>query len=167
MNKLNRNLTFFFGILLFGQQNVFADDHRTHGFRSNADRHNSKRGLIGRAQPKPQKSYSPETRRSPPKLSHYHYYRPGHQIKTLPWGHSKARIRNKKYFFYEGFFYLPSNLGYIIVDAPIGAIVATLPRLHQIFYWANQPYFYANNTYYRRHPNGYVVVPNPGFSHRR
>lgn len=168
MNKLNRNVIFFIGLLLFGQQNVIAYD-RTHGYPSNIDRHKSKHGLFGRAQHKPRKSYSysPETRHVPPHLSHYHYYRPGHRIKTLPWGHAKTHIKNNKYFFYEGFFYSPSNLGYIIVNAPIGAIVATLPRFHQIFYWANQPYFYANNTYYRRHPNGYVVVPNPGFTHRR
>ncbi len=166
MNKLNWSVVFFIGILLLGQQKVFADD-RKHGYRSNIDRHSSKRGLIGRTQHKSIKSFSPETRHAPPHLSRYHYYRPGHRIKTLPWGHSNTHINNNKYFFYEGFFYSPSNLGYIIVNAPIGAIVASLPRFHQIFYWANQPYFYANNTYYRRHPNGYIVVPNPGFTYRR
>nr|WP_305907764.1 DUF6515 family protein [Methylomarinum sp. Ch1-1]MDP4520543.1 hypothetical protein [Methylomarinum sp. Ch1-1] len=66
-------------------------------------------------------------------------------------------------FFYDGFFYRPYRDQYRVVDAPIGAIVLSLPRLHFSLFFNGIEYFLAGDTYYRRHPNGYIVVPNPGF----
>ena len=72
-----------------------------------------------------------------------------------------------EYFYFDGFFYRPSRYGYVVVDAPIGAIIANLPRFSRITHWHGQPYHVVGDTFYRKHAKGYVVVPNPGFAHRR
>lgn len=163
MNKLNRKLILFISmLLLFGQQNVFADG-RSHSHRN---AHPARHAQKNRIQHKPQTGY----RSSRPYQSTQNfkpYYKSGHQIHRLPKGYSRAYLNAKEYFFFEGFFYLPSNLGYVVVNAPIGAVISTLPRLHHILHWRNKPYFVVGNTFYRHHPKGYIVVEDPGFGYWR
>ncbi|MGR9043791.1 MAG: DUF6515 family protein, partial [Gammaproteobacteria bacterium] len=102
-----------------------------------------------------------------PYPTYRHYYKPGYRVKPLPYGASRIYHNNYEYYFYDGFFYRPSRSGYIVVESPIGAIIANLPPLHHIFHWHGQPYFVVGDTFYRRHPRGYIVVPDPGFGYRR
>lgn len=164
MNTLIRKLALSIGLLfLLGQSSVFADD-RSHSQRDRAENkhwqksHNSRRV---------ENEHRDRRYDNVPAPSYNHYYKPGYPVKPLPRGYSRVYVNAIEYFFFDGFFYRPSRQGYIVVDAPIGAIVAALPGFHHIVQWRHQPYYVVGNTYYRRHPHGYVVVPNPGFGYRR
>lgn len=91
------------------------------------------------------------------------YYKPGHRTHYLPRGYSRVFYGKKEYFYFDGYFYSPFRNDYHIIDAPIGVIILSLPRLHFALQWNGVDYFLSGNTYYRRHPNGYIVVRNPGF----
>lgn len=92
------------------------------------------------------------------------YYRPGYKLRYLPHGSFRFHIGELDYFFFDGFFYRPYSDGYFVVDAPIGAVVLSLPRLHFSFSLNGITYFRTGDTYYRRHhPRGYIVVPDPGY----
>ncbi len=94
------------------------------------------------------------------------YYKPGYRLRYLPRGSVQLHLGGLEYFFFDGFFYQPFSDGYFIVDAPIGAIVLSLPRLHFSFNLNGILYFRAGNTFYRRHsPRGYIVVPDPGYGY--
>lgn len=163
MNTLNSKIIFFIGLMmLFGQQAVFADD-RPHSRRD---------APVKRYQtvPAPHKSRNEprfDRRHEAPAPTYKHYYKPGHRVKPLPYGSTRIFFNAAEYFFFDGYFYQPSRSGYVIVAAPIGAIVASLPRLHHVLHWRGQPYYVVGNTFYRRHPGGYIVVPNPGFNNWR
>ncbi len=105
--------------------------------------------------------------RNVPAPYYQHYYKPGYRVNPLPYGHSRVFVNAAEYYFFDGFFYRPYGGGYVVVEAPLGAIIATLPRLHQSIHWHGQPYFLVGTTFYRRHPGGYIVVPNPGYGYRR
>ncbi len=148
-------------LLLFGQQSAIADSRPSH--RDDQ----AKRVKNAHSQRNAQFEYRFDNRRdlSPP--TYQHYYKPSHRVNPLPHGYSRIFVNAAEYFFYDGFFYRPYRNGYVIVEAPLGAIVATLPRLHHIFRWHGEPYYVIDNTFYRKHPRGYIVVPNPGYDYRR
>jgi hypothetical protein len=163
MNTPSQKIVFCIAlVMLFGQQTVFAD------YRPNL--HRDTRNNHWKAVPAPH-SYQFDQRfdrhRQAPPPSYKQYYKPGYRVNPLPYGHSRIFVNNAEYFFFDGYFYRPSPSGYVIVEAPIGAIVLSLPRLHQFVHWRGQPYYIVGNTFYRRHPRGYVVVPDPGFGYRR
>jgi len=160
MNTLNRKIVFFIGLLmLFGQQTVFADN-RPHTQRDAP----AKRW---QAAPSPRHDYRFDRRREAPRPVYRHYYKPGYRFSPLPYGHSKIFVNTVPYYFFDGYFYRPAGSGYVIVESPMGAIVASLPRLHHIVHRRGEPYYIVGDTFYRRHPRGYVVVPDPGFGYRR
>ncbi|WP_031432349.1 DUF6515 family protein [Methylomarinum vadi] len=116
----------------------------------------------------PHPAFQP-SRPVPPAHAHpqqrwHDYYRPGYKLRYLPHGSLSLHFGGLDYFFFDGFFYRPFSDGYFVVDAPIGAIVLSLPRLHFSFHFNGIEYFRAGNTFYRRHhPRGYIVVPDPGY----
>jgi hypothetical protein len=67
------------------------------------------------------------------------------------------------YFYYSGVFYQRYNSGYIVVSAPIGAFVTSLPEGFIAFTIGLATYYYINNTYYSwdEAREGYVVVEKP------
>ena len=163
MNMLNQKIVICIGLMmLFSQQTVFADN-RQHLHRDNRAKHWNALP----APHNPQFEHRFDRRHEAPFPSYRSYYKPGYRVNPLPYGHSRFFVNNAEYFFFDGYFYRPFRDGYVIVDAPIGAIVLALPRLHQIVHWRGQPYYIVGNTFYRRHPRGYIVVPDPGFGYRR
>lgn len=164
MKTLNQKIVFCIGLMmLFGQTTVYADN-----------RPNSERNAPSRQwKPAPparklQSEHRLQKRwEAPPAPVYKHYYKPGYRVNPLPHGHTRLFINKTPYYFFDGYFYQPSRGGYVVVDAPIGAIVAALPLLHHILHWRGEPYYIVGNTFYRRHPRGYVVVPDPGFGSRR
>jgi hypothetical protein len=158
--KVISSLTITFVVLL-GPQPAMAD-YRPHW---REESHSVKKGP---SHPAPQRSS--ERRRSDYRddgrePSYKHYYKPGHNVKPLPKGYSRVLVNSLEYFFFDGFFYRPHANGYVVVDAPIGAVITQLPRFSQLVYWHKLPYYAIGNTYYRPHHKGYVVVPDPGFGH--
>ncbi len=91
-------------------------------------------------------------------------YRPhGHTIRVLPKTHTRIFIRKKHYYYHSGLFYRSATSGYVVIRAPIGAHIHTLPRGFVRFYIGGIPYFYVNYIYYSWLPNVgmYVVVDRP------
>ena len=167
MKMLSQKIVFFIGLLmLFGQQTAFADV-RPHSQRQAPVKHWKTSPSPHNPRVEPRFNRHHEAPAQAPSSSYRHYYTPGHRVQPLPYGSSRIFVNAAEYFFFDGYFYQPSLSGYVIVAAPIGAIVASLPRLHHVLHWRGQPYYVVGNTFYRRHPRGYIVVPNPGFDYWR
>ena len=162
MNKLRHKIVFFIGLMMLaGQQTVLADN-RPHSHRERGGRHWQKAHVPHHSQA--ERRF--EKHREVPAPFYKHYYKPGYRVNPLPYRHSRIFVNADEYYYFDGFFYRPSLGGYVIVEAPIGAIVAALPRLHHIFHWHGEHYYVVSNTFYRRHPRGYIVVPDPGYGYR-
>lgn len=70
-------------------------------------------------------------------------------------------IAGIEYLYTAGMFYRATQSGYVVVPAPMGAVVPTLPPGHAVVYMSGTPYYYYGNTYYAVAPNGYVVTTPP------
>ena len=60
-----------------------------------------------------------------------------------------------------GMFYRSTPAGYVVVPAPMGAVVPALPPGYTVAYMGGVPYYYYGNAYYAAAPNGYVVTAPP------
>ncbi len=100
----------------------------------------------------------------------YHPYRPFYWGPAYhPWGFFIAAlattaiiisIENQKYHYDQGVYYVASNGGYTVVQAPVGATITTLPPSSQtvIVNETTNNYYYGG-TYYEKSDKGYTVVP--------
>ena len=163
MTKISIKIIISMTLLLFINQTAFADNRSGHGNGGSRKSHGSSSHSIHRQKPVYRAHKSFNKPRFNPTPHRSGYYRPGHSTHYLPHGYNRVYSGNKEYFYFDGYFYSPFRNEYHIVDAPIGAIVLSLPRLHFSLQWSGIDFFLSGNTYYRRHPNGYVVVRNPGF----
>ena len=101
---------------------------------------------------------------------HYHPYTPYHYGPAYhPWGFFVATIAvtamivtvaNQQYHYDQGVYYVSSNGGYTVVQAPVGATITTLPPGSQtvVINETTNNYYYGG-TYYEKKPEGYTVVP--------
>jgi len=78
-----------------------------------------------------------------------------------PVGHRPVWVRHRKYFYHRGAFYRRRPPGYVVVRAPIGAVVPAIPFGCVTFGARKHSYYYYGGVYYRRAPSGYVVVEAP------
>ncbi len=85
----------------------------------------------------------------------------GRNVVRLPPKHRKLMVNRTRYFFDSGIFYRRGPRGYVIVRAPVGAILAGVPVGSVTFSLGNTPYWYYGGVYYRRVPSGYIVVDAP------
>lgn len=92
-----------------------------------------------------------------------HYYSVGHRIRHLPRGNIRFFINRALYFYFAGIFYQTHGNEYIVVSAPIGAVVDTLPVGFIAFGANDLDYYYVNNAYYIwDEPRvSYIVVEKP------
>ena len=100
---------------------------------------------------------------------HYHPYRPFYWGPVWhPWGFFVATlattaiivsVQNQQYHYDQGVYYMPSNGGYTVVSAPIGATITTLPPSSQtvVVNETTNNYYYGG-TYYEKDSKGYTVV---------
>ncbi len=166
MKTISIKAVFSIVLLLLINQTVFADNRfgQSKGFKkpqrsASHPVHKPKPSYKTRKKPYYKPSFHPPGHR-------HDYYRLGYNTRYLPYGHRRVFFGNMEYFFFDGYFYRQFRNEYRIVDAPIGAIVLSLPRLHFTLQWNGLDFFLAGSTYYRHHPGGYIVVRNPGFSVR-
>ncbi len=94
------------------------------------------------------------------------HYRPVHPNRApllrLPPNHHKLHHGGKRYYEYSGRYYMDGPSGFILVGAPIGAVIANLPIGYISISIGGIPYFYFNGVYYRHyHTGGYVIVTAP------
>lgn len=92
-----------------------------------------------------------------------HRHRIGHRLNILPRHHVRIIIGGFPYFYYTGVFYRPYGSSYIVVSAPIGAFVRTLPVGFIAFTIGFSTYYHVNDTYYiwDEDREGYLVVAQP------
>ncbi|GEM_PF-2556600 len=104
-----------------------------------------------------------EPHRHPPHYSppHTRYESPRHYVSHLPFGFASLLFGGLEFFYYAGDFYRPYNEGFVVVGAPLGAVVSTLPYTYSLLSFNNRQYYVVNDTYYVSHPQGYQVVSNP------
>ena len=69
-------------------------------------------------------------------------------------------IENQKYYYDQGNYYVKSNDGYTVIQAPEGAVIQVLPEGSQtvVVNETTNNYYYAG-TYYEKTEEGYEVVP--------
>ena len=87
--------------------------------------------------------------------------RPGNVSSRLPKGYWTVRHGRSQYYYHQGTFYRRGPSGYIVVQAPIGAIVLGIPLGYHRVFIGGSLYFTYGGVYYRRVPSGYVVVESP------
>lgn len=85
----------------------------------------------------------------------------GRVVVRLPPKHRNLMVNRTKYFFDSGIFYREGPRGYVVVRAPAGAILASVPVGSLTFMLGGTPYWYYSGVYYRRVPSGYIVVDAP------
>jgi len=71
-------------------------------------------------------------------------------------------LNNQRYYYDDGVYYQPSNGGYSVVSAPVGAIVAALPPGYETTTAGDgNNYFYFGGVFYVYTGQGYQVVMAP------
>ena len=90
-----------------------------------------------------------------------HYFPHGHVLSALPHDHLRLFLGGLEYFFWEGMFYRWSERQYVVVPAPVGAVVTGIPAGCQPVIVEGVPYYTVNGTTYMYTSYGYQVVPPP------
>jgi len=99
------------------------------------------------------------------RYNHGHYYPSvGYSLLTLPGTRLAVNFGARHLFFNAGVWFEPVRTGgYVVVPAPLGAVVPVLPPAYATVPVPGGTYYYANETYYAPTRGGFVVVaPPPG-----
>jgi len=94
---------------------------------------------------------------------HYHFHPIGYRVQALPRTYVRIVVSGLPYFYFGGIYYRSYNSGYVVVSAPIGAVVTTLPVGFLAFSLGAMTYYYVNDAYYvwDEPREGYLVVEKP------
>jgi len=90
-----------------------------------------------------------------------HYVPAGREFRALNRDHLRLFIGGAEFFFWEGMFYHRMADRYVVVQAPIGAVVTALPPQAQLVVVDGVPYYTVNGVTYISTTYGYQVVPPP------
>ena len=93
-----------------------------------------------------------------------HYLPLYYRVRVLPHTYVRIVVHSLPYFYFDGIFYRHYiGGGYIVVRAPIGAVVHVLPVGFIAFSLGAFIYYYANDTYYLwdDEREAYIVVEKP------
>jgi hypothetical protein len=96
-----------------------------------------------------------------PGRSSHHHPRYGEVHHGLPRGYHTVWAGRTKFFYHHGVFYRSGSHGFVVVRAPVGAIVAYLPIGFTSVVIGGIPYYYYDNVYYQRVPSGYIIAEPP------
>jgi hypothetical protein len=93
----------------------------------------------------------------------FHYYDIGFRVDILPTPYVRIIVSGRPYYYSNGVYYRPHGAGYIVVTAPIDALVHTLPVGFVAFSIGLSTFYFVNDTYYEWDDarDGYVVVRKP------
>jgi len=86
------------------------------------------------------------------------------QVVVLPRKYVTINVAEVPYYYHEGVYYRQGSDGYVMVRAPRGAIVKTLPSRRKVVVIKGRKYYVCDNVYYVQKPLGYVVVSQPTFN---
>ena len=90
------------------------------------------------------------------------YPKHGKVVRVLPAGHHRVVVGKHHYYYNAGVFYSVRGSEYIVVRAPRGAVVESLPEGYEVVHKHGKEYYFVNDTYFRpeirRGAQVYVVV---------
>ena len=90
-----------------------------------------------------------------------HYLPHGEYVDHLSRDFVRMFIGGLEYFYWEGMFYQMRADRYVVVPAPVGAVVTAVPPGCQPVIVDGTTYYTINGVTYMYTPNGYQVVPPP------
>ena len=90
-----------------------------------------------------------------------HYQPHGHFVHDLPLGVACLFLGGLEYAYWEGMYYQRAPNGYVVVPAPVGAVVTTIPDGCQQVVIDGTLYYLINGVTYMKTAYGYQVVPMP------
>lgn len=85
----------------------------------------------------------------------------GTAIDILPGGFVTLTVGTGRYFYHDGIFYRTYRRRYVVVPAPIGAVIMGPPPGRVMVMVENDPYVYSRGVFYRPRGDRYVVVHPP------
>ncbi len=85
----------------------------------------------------------------------------GKVIVKPPVGYKTIRRGGARYFYHRGIYYRKGPSGFVVVRAPIGAVVPALAVGFITSLVGGLTYYYYGGVYYQKAPSGYVVVKAP------
>ncbi len=132
-----------------------SDVDRSHRYLSN--QHYDNKRVIS------QHHQAPQRLRPVPYNSRPAYPRIGHHVSHLHRNAYRFRHGGHRYRYSQGLFYRPYNHGFRVVQAPIGAIILSLPIGYTHMRISDRDYYRYNDVYYQSEfgARGYRVVQNP------
>lgn len=80
---------------------------------------------------------------------------------ALPIGYLAMMVSGVLFYYHAGAYYRKSPKGYVVVQAPPGAVVRGIPPGYQSVIINGVTYFAYGGVFYQQVPNGYRVVPEP------
>jgi hypothetical protein len=89
------------------------------------------------------------------------HYSSGWHTRSLPHNSVSIVFGGGHFYFGEGHFYRRYSRDYVVVDAPIGAVVYSLPGGCRPVIYSGVTYYTYDGIYYRRAPRGYEIVQQP------
>lgn len=90
-----------------------------------------------------------------------HYVPHGRYVPSLPFECARLIVGGLEYWYWEGMYYRMASDRYVVVAAPVGAVVTTIPPGAQTVVVNGVPYYTINAVTYMSTPYGYQVVPQP------
>jgi hypothetical protein len=77
-----------------------------------------------------------------------HLLRLGAYYATRPRSSTTIVVSGSTYYYCGGVYYASSGAGYVVVSAPVGAVVHAVPTYTTVVYAGATPYYYSGGTYY-------------------
>ncbi len=84
----------------------------------------------------------------------------GTAIDVLPAGYVTVTVATRPYYYHRGIFYRPHRWGYVVVPAPVGAVIVGPPPGVLVMV-ENDPYHYYRGVFYAPRGGRYVVARPP------
>jgi hypothetical protein len=83
---------------------------------------------------------------------------------SLPFRYATIAANGSNYYYADGVYFQPQGSSYVVVSAPTGAVVSSLPsNCITVYDIDGYDYCYYGGTFYAPTNNGYeVVIPPPG-----
>lgn len=100
----------------------------------------------------------PVVEKRPPKKV---FIKPGHRAPRLPGAAVRVHLGGIPYYYHAGVFYKFGINGYVVVTAPLGAVVPVLPVGFEVTVINGTTYYICHGNHYRRTHGGYLVVARP------
>ena len=87
-------------------------------------------------------------------------HRHGDTVVFLPWGSRRVNVGRDTCYYHRGvYFKRHPRRGYVVITAPMGAVVPQLPIGHRTIIIDGVAYHEYDGVYYKGGPTGYTVVP--------